>query len=448
MLFSRDLLCLCSIFGMAQGHPLQKPIVMPLDRVSDHTLSVIHQQGILMKTLSRDAVRGLMVAAQGLQHQPPTAATKTDVRQIIRQMHVLQLDTIHVIARSQYLVLWSRLGDYRQHWLDELLAEGALFEYWSHAACLLPIEDYPLYRRYMLDGVTWNEKRHRQWMAAHPEVVERLVSHIRDNGPVRSADFERSDGAQPGWWNWKDEKIALDVLWMVGELMVAKRHNFHRIYDLRERVLRNGDDSQVPPLEAVHETYVLNTVKALGVTKAAWIADYFRMYKKVAQAVIERLAKRGQLETVQVEGWDVPGYYHPDQREAIEAAADGQIPVSKTTFLSPFDPLVWDRTRALELFSFDYKIEVYTPAPKRKYGYFTLPILYNNRLIGRLDPKAHRKEGIFEVKALHLEPGVVVDDALIAAVKSALNACAAWHNTPQVIVREATEPGLAKRLAD
>lgn len=401
-----------------------------------------------MKTLSQEAVRGLMIAAQGLQDRPLTEATKTDVRQIIRQMHVLQLDTIHVIARSQYLVLWSRLGDYRQHWLDELLTEGALFEYWSHAACLLPIEDYPLYRRYMLDGVTWNEKRHRQWMEAHAEVVEKLVAHIRDNGPVRSADFERSDGAQPGWWNWKDEKIALDLLWMVGELMVAKRHNFHRIYDLRERVLRGGDDSQVPSLEAVHETYVLNTVKALGVTKAAWIADYFRMYKKVAQAVIERLVKRGQLETVQVEGWDVPGYYHPDQQAAIEAAAEGQIPISKTTFLSPFDPLVWDRARALELFNFDYKIEVYTPAAKRKYGYFTLPILYNNTLIGRLDPKAHRKEGIFEVKALHLEPGVVVDDALIAAVKSALHACAAWHNTPQVMVREATQPDLAQRLSE
>lgn len=401
-----------------------------------------------MKPLSQEAVRGLMIAAQGLQDRPLTEATKTDVRQIIRQMHVLQLDTIHVIARSQYLVLWSRLGDYRQHWLDELLDEGALFEYWSHAACLLPIEDYPLYRRYMLDGITWNEKRHRQWMVANAEVVDRLVTHIRDNGPVRSSDFERTDGAQPGWWNWKEEKIALDLLWMVGELMVAKRHNFHRIYDLRERVVRDGDDSQVPPLEAVHEAYVLNTVKALGVTKAAWIADYFRMYKKVAQAVIERLAKRRQLETVQVEGWDVPGYFHPDQRDAIAAAADGQIPLSKTTFLSPFDPLVWDRARALDLFNFDYKIEVYTPAAKRKYGYFTLPILYDNRLIGRLDPKAHRKEGIFEVKALHLEPGVVVDDALIAGVKSALHACAAWHTTPQVIVRAATESDLAKRLSD
>lgn len=401
-----------------------------------------------MITLSQDAVRGLMIAAQGLQQCPPSPATKADVRQMIRQMHVLQIDTIHVVARSPYLVLWSRLGDYDPRWLDELLAEGALFEYWSHAACFLPIEDYPLYRRLMLDRLTWNETRWRLWMEAHAELIDTLLTHIRENGPARSADFERTDGVQSGWWNWKDEQTALVGLWMKGDLMVAQRHHFQRIYDLRERVLPDWDDTRMPSLEAVYETFVLNTVNALGVTKAAWMADYFRLYKKVAQSVLEKLAKRGQLQTVRVEGWDVPGYFHPDQWNAIEAAANGQIPVSRTAFLSPFDPLVWDRARALDLFGFDYKIEVYTPAPKRKYGYFTLPLLYNNALIGRLDPKAHRKEGIFEVKALHLEPGVIVDDALVAEVKRALQACAAWHNTPQVIVREATERSLAQRLSD
>jgi hypothetical protein len=401
-----------------------------------------------MKTLSQGAVRGLMIAAQGLQQRPPSAATKADVRQMIRQMHVLQIDTIHVVARSPYLVLWSRLGGYDPRWLDELLAESALFEYWSHAACFLPIEDYPLYRRLMLNRLTWHENRWQPWMQAHAELVDRLLTHIRENGPVRSADFERTDGAQGGWWNWKDEKTALEGLWTRGDLMVAKRHNFQRIYDLHERVLPDWDDARTPSLEDVHETFVLNTVKALGVTKAAWIADYFRLYKKVAQSVIEKLAKRGKLQTVQVEGWDVPGYFHPDQRDAIEAAANGQIPASTTTLLSPFDPMVWDRARARELFNFTYQIECYTPAPKRKYGYFTLPILYNNALIGRLDPKAHRKEGIFEVKALHFEPGVVVDDALVSELKRTLQDCAAWHQTPQVVIRQATQRGLAKRLSD
>ena len=403
-----------------------------------------------MKILSQDAVRGLMIAAQGLQQCPPSSATKADVRQIIRQMHTLQIDTIHVVARSHYLVLWSRLGDYPQRWLDELLAEGVLFEYWARAACFLPIEDYPLYRRFMLERLTWQQNQWQRWMEVHVELVDKLLTHIRENGPVRSADFERTDGAKGGWWNWKDEKTALEGLWMRGDLMVARRHNFQRLYDLRERILPDWDDARSPSLEAVYETFVLNTVKALGVTKAAWIANYFGLHrkKKVAQPVIEKLVKSGQLKPVQVEGWDVPGYFHPDQQDAVEAAANGQIPVSKTTLLSPFDPMVWDRARAQELFNFTYQIECYTPAPKRIYGYFTLPILYHNALIGRLDPKAHRKDGIFEVKALHLEPGVVVDDALVAEVKSALQACAAWHNTPQVIVREATEPSLAKRLSD
>lgn len=400
-----------------------------------------------MKTLSQDAVRGLMIAAQGLHQHETLPATKADVRQIIRQMHVLQIDTIHVVARSPYLVLWSRLGDYDPRWLDDLLAEGALFEYWSHAACFLPIEDYPLYRRFMLNRSTWNEKNWSRWMNDHADLIDRLLAHIRENGPVRSSDFERTDGVKGNWWNWKDEKTALEGLWLRGDLMIAKRHNFQRVYDLRERVLPDWDDTVVPEMDTIHELFVLNTVKALGVTKAAWVADYFRMYKKDAQTALDRLVQGGDLQTVQVEGWDVPGYFHADQESAIEAAADGQIPVSKTTLLSPFDPLVWDRGRALDLFGFDYKIEVYTPAPRRKYGYFTLPILYNNRLIGRLDPKAHRKEGIFEVKALHLEPGVIVDDALVAELKATLQACAEWHKTPQVVVREATEPGLAERLS-
>jgi len=391
-----------------------------------------------------------MVAAQGLHRGKTGKTTKAAVRQIIRQMHVLQIDTIHVVARSPYLVLWSRLGDYDPRWLEELLAEGALFEYWSHAACFLPIEDYAFYRRAMLkrQAEPGNERGWRQWLDDHSELIDRMMTHIRENGAVRSADFERTDGVTGNWWNWKDEKTALEGLWTMGDLMITKRHNFQRVYDLRERVLPDWDDKDSPPVEAVHEAFVQNTVKALGVTKSAWVADYFRMYKRDALEALDKLVQQGVVETIQVEGWKVPGYYHTEQRKAVEAAAKGKIPVSRTTLLSPFDPLVWDRTRALDLFGFDYKIEVYTPAPKRKYGYFTLPILYNNAIIGRLDPKAHRKDGIFEVKAVHLEPGVVVDDAMIDELKQALQACAVWHKTPQVIVRAASEPGLAKRLSD
>jgi len=396
-----------------------------------------------MITLSLEAVRGLMIAAQGLTDQLRSVPTKKSVRDIIRQMHVLQIDTISVIARSPYLVLWSRLGSYEPRWLDDLLEQAALFEGWSHAACFLPIEDYPLYR-----PGTWISDRAHQWLKDHTAVVERVLDYIRANGGTRSADFERTDGQKSGWFNWKEEKIALEYLFFSGELMVRKRHNFQRIYDLRERVYPEADT--LPPLsiEQAHDQFVLNTIQALGVTKPEWIGDYFRLGKKEVTAAIKRLEKQDRLMTIEVEGWKTPAYIDPANRKQIEAAAKGKIPQSKTTFLSPFDPLVWDRRRALELFGFDYKIEIYTPEPKRKYGYFTLPILYKNQLIGRLDPKAHRKEGLFEVKSLHLEPGVVVDDEMVAALKQALQDCAAWHQTPQVIVRQAAVPGLAEQLSD
>lgn len=395
-----------------------------------------------MTTLSQDAVRGLMIAAQGLEAGKTSRATKQDVRAIIRQMHILQIDSIHVVARSPYLVLWSRLGDYDPRWLDELLAEGAIFENWSHAASFLPIEDYPLYR-----AGTWLSERAMKWLATEPDVVETVMSYVREHGETRASDFERTDGQKSAWFNWKDEKRALELLFYAGDLMIRKRHSFQRVYDLRERVYPEADTLPRLTPEEAHDQFVLNTIQALGVTKADWISDYFRIGKTEINAALKRLAKQDRLMTVSVEGWKTPGYIDPGAIAQAEAASKGKIPRSKTTFLSPFDPLVWDRARALDLFDFDYKIEVYTPAPKRKYGYFTLPILYDNRLIGRIDPKAHRKQGLFEVKALHLEPGVDVDDTLVAEVKTALRACAAWHKTPLVVVRQASVPGLADALS-
>src|SRR5688572_19927477 len=158
-----------------------------------------------MKPLSLNAVRGLMIAAQGLHDRPQPRATKKAVRSIIRQMHVLQIDSINIIARSPYLVLWSRLGDYDPRWLDDLLAEGSLFEAWSHAACFLPIEDYPLHKTYEVFG----ENNRQKWMTENAALIEAVMNHIRQNGETRSSDFERKEGQAGGWWNWKEEKVAL-----------------------------------------------------------------------------------------------------------------------------------------------------------------------------------------------------------------------------------------------
>lgn len=401
--------------------------------------------------ISESAARALMLAAMGLDKWPERSATKEDVYDLIRRMAALQIDTIHVVARSPYLVLWSRLGDYDPRWLDELLAEGRLFEYWSHAASILPIEDYPLYRSMQLDrGWVASEtglfNKAPEWIKAHKEAVGKMMGYIREHGPVQTSDFERTDGQQSGWFNWKPEKRALEFLHTNGDLMIASRRNFQRIYDLRERVVPWWNDADAPSIENVRQEMTLKAVRALGIAQAKWVPDYFRSPAKGNAAMLERLVGEGAILRVEVEGWEVPGYVHADNAGLLDDASEGRLEPTLTTLLSPFDPLVWHRARASALFNFDYLIECYTPEAKRRYGYFTLPILRRGALIGRLDAKAHRKDGLFEVKALHLEPGVKVDDGLVEDVAWALGQCAAWHKTPEVVVRWSDPDGLAERI--
>lgn len=391
----------------------------------------------------------MMLAVQGLDRAIDRPAVKADILEAVRRMGVLQIDTIHVVARSPYLVLWSRLGDYRPEWLDELHAEGDLFEYWAHAMCFLPIEDFPIYRRRMLDAIednVWPYKWAVKFSKENPEVMERVRSHLREKGAVRSVEFENKNHPSGGWWNWKEEKDALEVMLLTGEVMIARRHNFQRVYDLRERVLPDWDDAAVPSTEEMRRTLTLRAVSALGIATPAWVPDYFRQPKKGIAPRLEALAAEGLLLPVEVEGFEGLAYIHPDRLGLLEEVASGCREPTLTTLLSPFDPLVWDRQRARELFNFDYMIECYTPAPKRRYGYFTLPILHRGRLIGRLDPKAHRTQGIFEIKALHLEPGVALNEQLIADLADVLRRLAIWHTTPNLVVRHSNPPELAVLL--
>ncbi len=199
--------------------------------------------------LTRRAACTLILTAQGLHRQPEGTATKNSVLEAIRRMGALQIDTINVVARSPYLVLWSRLGHYDPRWLDELLSDGALFEYWSHEACFLPIEDYRLYRHRMLEPSSLGWKYPQEWAAAHQKEIAQVLTGIRERGPLRSADFASNGKQKNGWGGWKPEKRALETLFTTGELMIARRHNFQRVYDLRERVLPTWDDTQLPPRE-------------------------------------------------------------------------------------------------------------------------------------------------------------------------------------------------------
>ncbi|MDQ2806112.1 MAG: winged helix DNA-binding domain-containing protein [Chloroflexota bacterium] len=393
--------------------------------------------------LTLPAVRAVLLAAQGLLTPPPATLQKADVLAAIRRMGALQIDSISVVARSPYLVLWSRLGHYDPRWLDELLAEGALFEYWAHAACFLPIEDYGLYRQQMLAG----RPEMHAWVADHPTEVATVLDRITAQGGTRSAEFVRSDGRKSGpWWDWKPEKETLERLFYIGTLMVARREGFQRVYDLRERVLPGWDDAQVATAAEVRRALTLKTVRALGVAPARWVPDYFYLTKRDIGKFLETLADEGALVRVRVAGWKDVAYVHPDNLALVEQAAAGELQPSVTSLLSPFDPVIADRARLLELFGFAYRIEVYTPAPKRQYGYYTLPILHRGAIIGRLDPKAHRQQGLFEVRALHLEPGIAITDELVADLAATLRACAAWHQTPQVVVQRSDPPALAGLL--
>ena len=399
--------------------------------------------------LSLQMARNVMLAAQGLDQPPKQPARQADVLETIRRMCLLQIDTISVVARSPYLVLWSRLGDYPPKWLDELLAEGALFEYWAHAMCFLPIEDYALYRRRMLDAMQDKASAYKwaaKWERDHAQVMKKVRTHLQKKGAVRSVEFENTSHAPGGWWNWKEEKNALEIMHLTGEIMIARRQNFQRVYDLRERILPGWTDTALPSSEELHRTFALRAVRALGIAFPAWVPNYFNEPKKGMPQRLETLAQEGLLLRVGVKGFEGLAYVHPNQAILVENALSGDLQPTLTTLLSPFDPLVSDRSRALELFDFDYRIECYTPAARRRYGYFTLPILHRGQLIGRLDPKAHRAQGVFEIKALHMEPGVRVTKRMVADLAAALHRLADWHGTPDIVVRQSNPPEITSLL--
>ncbi len=374
-----------------------------------------------------------MLASLGLLTPPRRKAGKADVLTAIRQIHNLQIDTISIVARAHQHILWSRLGSYQTKWLDELHSEGQLFEYFSHAVCLLPIEDYPLFRSLMLEKfIGWDNIR--DWGNNNTAILDQILSHIHQNGSVRSSDFESKE-SRGTWWDWKVEKVALEHLYYRGDLMIARRESFQRVYDLRERVLPTWDDTQAPEYSVAVKELTRKAIKALGIASNTWAANYFYLKKAETAAAIEQLLAEGIIFPVSIEGVKGgPFFVHKDNETLLEAALANQLTATHTSILSPFDPLISDRARTKELFDFEYSIECYTPAPKRKYGYFILPILHRGRLIGRLDAKAWRKEGRLQVISLFLEPGISINAGLIKALAKTLRAYASWQGLDSVVI--------------
>ena len=382
--------------------------------------------------LSITAARHLHLAAQGLLRKPSRRAKPDDILSTIRRMSLLQIDTINIVARSPYLVLFSRLGAFEPRWLDDALRNGELMEYWAHEACFLPREDFALVRHRMLapDKMGW--KYRQAWMQEHAAEIEQLIAHIEEHGPVRSADFEHPRKGTSGWWEWKPHKRHLEGLFTAGKVMVIERRNFQRVYDLTQRVMPQWDDVRDLLSQEQAEAIMLEkSARSLGLFRAQWLADYYRLRRPALAQALAQMQEAQTILPVNVEGLG-PAWLHASLLPLLEQAQADKLTATHSAVLSPFDPVVWDRKRAEQLFGFSYRLECYTPAPKRQYGYFVLPLLHRGRLVGRMDAKMHRKTGVLEVIALFLEEGISPSLQLEKGLQRAITDFARWQGAQRI----------------
>ncbi|HDT1601985.1 MULTISPECIES: winged helix-turn-helix domain-containing protein [Enterobacter] len=382
--------------------------------------------------LSLSAARHLHLAAQGLLKKPRRRAQPADILSTVQRMSLLQIDTINIVARSPYLVLFSRLGSYPSQWLDESLSKGELMEYWAHEACFLPRSDFALVRHRMLAPEKMGWKYRQAWMLEHAAEIEQLIAHIQENGPVRSADFEHPRKGTSGWWEWKPHKRHLEGLFTSGKVMVIERRNFQRVYDLTHRVMPHWDDERdLLSREAAEAIMLENSARSLGIFRSQWLADYYRLRQPALKPLLEMWQQEQRIIPVMVETLGEM-WLHKELFPLLPQALEGKLQATHSTVLSPFDPVVWDRKRAEQLFGFSYRLECYTPAPKRQYGYFVLPLLHKGQLVGRMDAKMHRKTGTLEIIALYLEEGVRVTAALEKGLTLAISEFARWQGAHDV----------------
>lgn len=382
--------------------------------------------------LTLRSARNLHLAAQGLLHKPRRSARPSDILRTINQMSLLQIDTINIVARSPYLVLFSRLGCYAPEWLDDALFRGELIEYWAHEASFMPKEDFALVRHRMLSPENMGWKYRPEWMAENAQEIEKLLAFILENGPVRSMDFEHPRKGVSGWWEWKPHKKHLEGLFTAGKVMVTERRNFQRVYDLTSRVMPDWDDERHLIEQHDAESLMLQkSARSLGVFRPEWLADYYRLKNIDIKTLVAKWVEEGEVISVQVET-SGEMYLHRSLFPLLPQAEQNKLKATHSAVLSPFDPVVWDRKRAETLFNFSYRLECYTPAEKRRYGYFVLPLLHKGELVGRMDAKMHRKHGVLEIISLHLEESIKPGKSLISGLQDALSEFGRWQGASRI----------------
>jgi len=383
--------------------------------------------------ITQAKARRLAIACQGLDGRWKLPKGKEGAAQVIERIGYLQIDTISVVERAHHHTLWSRCPGYEPDMLNELLADDRrVFEYWAPAASYLPIEDYRYYVPAMRGFA--GSKRARHWVKNNRALAKQVKERIRKGGPLGSADFESPPGKRGSWWDWKPAKQALEMLFSMGELMVAERRNFQRIYDLADRVLPASIDTTEPDLDEMSRFVVRRCLASLGVASRDEIRWAHRGTK--GSGALEELLASGEVTRVDFRGAEPSEQFVLTR--VLEAASKRRARPA-VHILSPFDNLTIRRGRLRALFGFDYSLECYHPEAKRRYGYFCLPILWGDEFIGRLDSKADRKNRTLVLKKLFFEPGFSAHDAVLGALAAKLRSFAEFNQCDEVMV-ESTSP--------
>ncbi|GAA2930480.1 winged helix-turn-helix domain-containing protein [Microbacterium luteolum] len=383
-------------------------------------------------TLSAAQARRIALAAQGFTRARPASVSRRHVDRVMERLGVLQIDSVNVFARSHYLPLFSRLGAYEPALLDRVfLARTTHYvEYLAHEATFIPIEDWPLWR-FRMDDFRRRWAGEDSWLSANARTVQWVQDELRTRGPLRPADLRADAPRERGtWWDWDEVKLALEHLWRTGDVAVSGRRGFERTYALAEQVIPDAILSrEIPRAEAIHEL-MRRAARSSGVATQSDLADYYRIKDRatVARSIAD-LVDAGELQPVHVRGWErggrpIPAWRHRDAvlPRRIEAAA----------LLTPFDPVVWFRDRALRTFDLDYRIEIYVPAEKRRFGYYSLPVLVGDRIVARVDLKAERATSTLQVQSAWWEPQARPEDAERIAEELVL--AAAWQGLEHISV--------------
>ena len=388
-----------------------------------------------IETLSAAQARRIALAAQGFGRPKPQTVGTRQLNDALHRLGVLQLDSVNVFERSHYLPLFARLGAYDKADLDRLTfsRKAKYIEYWAHVAALVPLETWPLWRWKMDEYRTKWMSDPAHWVSQNPDMLNWLRAELAARGPQQAGKIEHETGSKRkgGWWEWSDVKTGLEYLFFLGEVVSAGRNRFERTYALAEQVVpRPLLDARVDKHDAVRQL-LLDSATAYGVGTVSDLADYFRLPQTYAAGILTELVDEGALLPVTVKGWERGGrplkaYLHPDARipRRIETEA----------LLSPFDPVVWERGRALRMFDFHYRIEIYTPEPKRIYGYYTLPVLVDDRIVARIDLKSDRQHGVLRVQSAWHEPGEA--HGYETRVAELLRRTADWQGLGGVEVRD------------